>query len=120
MKSKFILLLSFLLSSSVFADAPVTAAQGGMMGQFIMIGLIFALMYFLVFRPQNKKAKEHKNMLQKITKGDEIVTAGGILGTVVKNVNNFFVLELSKGVEITVQKNAVSVVLPKGTIKSIN
>jgi len=76
------------------------------------------LLYFLMIRPQAKKQKEHKTMLQGLQKGDEVVSAGGVLGTVVSVGDQFVTLDISSGVEIVVQKAAVQTLLPKGSIKS--
>ncbi|MEK9873280.1 MAG: preprotein translocase subunit YajC [Betaproteobacteria bacterium] len=80
--------------------------------------LLFVLLYFLMIRPQAKKQKEHKTMLQGLQKGDEVVSAGGVLGTVVSVGDQFVTLDISSGVEIVVQKAAVQTLLPKGSIKS--
>ncbi|MEK9875723.1 MAG: preprotein translocase subunit YajC [Betaproteobacteria bacterium] len=80
--------------------------------------LLFVLLYFLMIRPQAKKQKEHKTMLQGLQKGDEVVSAGGVLGTVISVGDQFVTLDISSGVEIVVQKAAVQTLLPKGSIKS--
>ncbi len=86
---------------------------------FIMLGGFFAIFYFMLWRPQSKRAKEQKQMISSLTKGDEVVTSGGILGKVSKITDAFVVLTLSEGVEVLVQKQAVAGCLPKGTIKAI-
>ena len=80
--------------------------------------LLFVLLYFLMIRPQAKRAKEHRNMLQALQKGDEVVTSGGTLGKVTNVGEQFITLEIAPNVEIKVQKPSVQTVLPKGTIKS--
>lgn len=80
--------------------------------------LMFVLLYFLMIRPQTKRAKEHKAMLGGLQKGDEVVTAGGALGKVTKVGDNFVSVEIAPNVEIQVQKSSVTTLLPKGTIKS--
>ena len=78
-----------------------------------------AVFYFIVWRPQSKRTKEHKELVSSLNKGDEIVTNGGLIGKVTKVEDQFLVFEVSDGVELRLQKNAVAAVLPKGTIKSI-
>ena len=80
--------------------------------------LIFVIFYFLLIRPQQKKAKEHRAMVEAVAKGDEIVTNGGTLGKVVGVDDNFITVEVDEGVNIRVQRMAISQMMPKGTIKS--
>ena len=75
--------------------------------------------YFIAIRPQAKKAKEHKAMVESLSKGDEAVTSGGVLGKITKVGDSFLELEISSGVQIKVQKHAIANLMPKGTIKSI-
>lgn len=86
----------------------------------IMMVLFAAVFYFLLIRPQSKRAKEHKNMLQAIQKGEEVVTNGGIIGKVTKITDGFIILNVAQGVEMKFQKHSVTATLPKGTIKQIN
>nr|WP_244979037.1 preprotein translocase subunit YajC [Cupriavidus plantarum] len=86
---------------------------------FLPIILMFAVLWFIMIRPQMKRQKESKAMLEALAKNDEVVTAGGILGRVTKVNENYVTLEISEGTEITVQKNAVTTVLPKGSLKSL-
>lgn len=79
--------------------------------------LMFVVLYFVMIRPQMKKQKEHRAMVDAIGKGDEVVTAGGVLGTISKVGDNYLSLEVSKGVDIQIQRSAVVQVLPKGSIK---
>ena len=95
------------------------APQGGGMESMLLIVLMFVVLYFLMIRPQMKRAKEHKAMIEALQKGDEIVTAGGVLGRVNKLNENYVNLEIANNVEIQGQRSAVQVVLPKGTLKSI-
>ena len=100
------------------AAAPAGGA-GGEGGQFlIMMVILFGLMYFMIIRPQSKRAKEHRAMVAAISKGDEIVTNGGTLGRVTNLGDQFITVEIASGVEIKVQRTAVASVMPKGTIKS--
>jgi preprotein translocase subunit YajC len=107
------------LISSAYAQAAGAAdATSGMM-QFLPIILMFGVLWFLMIRPQQKRAKEHKAMLDALSKGDEVVTGGGIAGRVVKVGESFVSVELATGVEVQVQKPAISLVLPKGTLKAL-
>jgi preprotein translocase subunit YajC len=81
--------------------------------------LMFVVLYFLMIRPQMKRAKEHKTMIEALQKGDEVVAAGGVLGKISKISENYVTLQIASNVEVQVQRPAVQVVLPKGTIKSI-
>ena len=83
------------------------------------IVLMFVLLYFLMIRPQMKRAKEAKQMVEALQKGDEVVTAGGVVGRITKLGEAYISLEIAPNTEISVQKSAVQVLLPKGTIKSI-
>jgi preprotein translocase subunit YajC len=86
--------------------------------QFAPIVVLFVAFYFLLIRPQTKKAKEHREMVAKLAVGDEVVTAGGILGRVTEAGETFVTVEIAKGVEIKVQRVQVSQLMPKGTFKS--
>jgi preprotein translocase subunit YajC len=104
------------------AHAQTAAASsdptGGLMQMLPMV-LMFVVLYFLMVRPQMKKAKEHKALIAAIAKGDEVVTGGGLVGKVVKIGENYVTLEIAEGTEIVVQKPAIGLVLPKGTLKSL-
>ena len=104
---------------NAFAGTGDSAKQPGMSGQIIMIAVLLGGMYFLMIRPQSKRAKEHSNLLSGLVKGDEVVTTGGLVGKINKIVDQFLISIIAEGVEVTVQKQAVSFVLPKGTLKSI-
>ena len=93
-------------------------ASGGLMGLLPMI-LMFVVLWFIMIRPQMKKAKEHKAMLEALAKGDEVVTGGGLVGKVTKISEGYANIEIAEGTEVTVQKQAIALVLPKGTIKSL-
>ncbi len=80
--------------------------------------LIFVVFYFLLIRPQNKRQKEHREMVAALSVGDEVVTAGGVLGKVTDLSDQFASVEISSGVEIKVQRHTIGAVLPKGTIKT--
>ena len=95
------------------------AAQGGGIESMLLIVLMFGVLYFLMIRPQMKRAKEHKAMVEALQKGDEVISGGGILGRVSKLNENYVTLEVAQGVEMVLQRSAIQVVLPKGTIKNI-
>ncbi len=90
--------------------------QDSLMGMLPLV-LMFVVLYFVMIRPQMKKQKEHKAMIEAIAKGDEVVTAGGILGKVSKLGDGYVGLEIANGVEVQIQRSAVVQVLPKGSIK---
>lgn len=108
-----------MLISNAFAQtAGAGGAAGGLMS-FLPIILMFAVLWFIMIRPQMKRQKEAKAMLEALAKNDEVVTAGGILGRVTKVTDQYVSLEIAEGTEITVQKNAVTTVLPKGSLKAL-
>jgi len=108
--------------SSAFAQTAPAAAAGGDMQSTLMsmlpLLLMFAVLYFVMIRPQMKKQKEHRAMIDALAKGDEIVTAGGLLGKVSKIGDAYIGVELASGVEVQMQRQAVVQVLPKGTLKA--
>jgi preprotein translocase subunit YajC len=107
-----------LISNAFAQTAGAGSAAGGLMS-FLPIILMFAVLWFIMIRPQMKRQKESKAMLEALAKNDEVVTAGGILGKVTKVTDQYVSLEIAEGTEITVQKNAVTTVLPKGSLKSL-
>lgn len=114
--------MSFFISDAIADTATIAStatSQSDSPYSMIMIGAIFVLFYFMLIRPQSKRAKQHKEMVSNLKKGDEIVTAGGILGKVVSIDEQNIKLAVSQGVEIVLQRNSVTTVLPKGTIESI-
>ena len=96
-----------------------TAARGPGLMDFLPLILLVIIFYFLLIRPQMKRTKEHRKMVDALAKGDEAVTNGGLLGRVKDLGENFIVMELAQGVEVKVQRNAISAVLPKGTMKTL-
>ena len=106
-----------MLISNAWAQAG--GGQGGGIESMLLIVLMFVVLYFLMIRPQMKRAKEHKAMIDALQKGDEVVTAGGVLGRISKLNENYVTVEIANSVEIQVQRGAVQVILPKGTIKNI-
>jgi preprotein translocase subunit YajC len=107
-----------MLISEAWAQSSTGSAAGGM-ESFLLIGAMFAVMYFLMIRPQMKRAKEHKTMVEALAKGDEVIAAGGVLGRISKVSDGYVSLEIADNVEIQVQKAAVQTVLPKGTLKNV-
>lgn len=112
-------ILGFFVNNAYAADAAAPAQQGGTTSLILMTGIFILFMYFVMWRPQSKRAKEHRNLINSLAKGDEIITAGGILGKVSKITDSYLIISLSETVEITIQKNSIVSVLPKGTLKSI-
>lgn len=106
--------------NGLISDAWAQAAPGAS-SQFtplLMVGVFFVIFYFLLFRPQQKRAKEHQNLISKLTAGDEVVTTGGVLGKVTDVGDTFVTLEIADGVRIKVQKVQITQLMPKGTLKS--
>ena len=100
------------------AHAQGAGAQGSPFPSLIMLVVLFALFYFLLIRPQQKRQKEHREMVEKLAKGDEVVTQGGVLGKITKVGEGFVSVEIAEGTEIKLQRAAVAALMPKGTIKS--
>lgn len=107
--------MDFLIANAYAQDA--AAPSGGLL-QFLPLILIFAVFYFLLIRPQMKRAKEHRNLVANLSKGDEVVTNGGVLGKIVDLGDSFITLELAENITIKIQRHAVANVMPKGTMKS--
>ncbi len=106
-----------MIISPAYAQA-APAGDPGFIG-FLPILLMFALLYFLMIRPQMKRAKEQKAMIEALQKGDEVVTAGGILGRITRLGDAYITVEIAPNTQISVQKASVQMVLPKGTLKSV-
>lgn len=107
---------------SVFiSNAYAQAAAGGDLSSSMMsmlpLGLMFVVLYFIMIRPQMKKQKEHRAMIEALAKGDEVVTSGGVLGRVTALADSYVTLQIASGVEVELQRGAVVQVLPKGTLK---
>ena len=118
----FIVEFDFVFISSAFAQAAPAAAAGGsdmMSSLSSMLPLVpmFVVLYFVMIRPQMKRQKEHRAMIDAIAKGDEVATAGGIIGKVTRLSEGFLHIEIANGVEVQLQRSAVVQVLPKGTVK---
>ena len=105
----------------IISPAYAQAAAGGDAGlmSFLPIIVLFVILYFIMIRPQMKRAKETKAMIEALQKGDEVVTAGGVVGKIAKLSDAYADIEVAPNVEITVQRSAISLLLPKGTIKAL-
>ena len=110
--------MSFFISAA-YADTAAGAPPGGDYMQFILLAGFLVIFYLMIWRPQAKRAKEHRNLVGGLQKGDEVVTSGGIAGKVTKVTDDFLVIEASDTVELKIQKSAVIAALPKGTLKAI-
>ena len=103
--------------SSAFAQGTTGGPPGGEYFQFILIGGMFVVLYFLMIRPQQKKMKEHQNLIKNLQKGDEVIAGGGILAKIARVEETYVSLEIAPNVEIKVQKPSIQAVLPKGSIR---
>jgi preprotein translocase subunit YajC len=110
---------SFVLISSAYAQASGAASQSDTLLTFLPMIAIFVVFYFLLIRPQQKKQKEARAMLDALEKGNEVVTAGGILGRIVKLDEQYVTVEVAPNTQMVVQRGAISQLLPKGTIKAL-
>ncbi len=108
-------LLDLIISPAAAQAAP---AQGSPISLLVMMVLFFAVFYFMAIRPQMKRAKEHRNLLAGLSKGDEVLTNGGVAGRVEELGESFVSVEIASGVTVKIQKNAITAVLPKGSLKS--
>ena len=102
--------------SSAYAQAAAGGTESTLLGMLPLV-LMFVVLYFVMIRPQMKRQKEHRAMIDAVAKGDEVVTAGGLLGKVSKVGETYIGIEIANGVEIQLQRTAVVQVLPKGTVK---
>jgi preprotein translocase subunit YajC len=109
-------ILDFFIDSAWAQDGGATSDP---LGMFLPLIIIFVLFYFLLIRPQNKKQKEHRQMVEALANGDEVVTAGGVLGKVTEVGDQFITVEVANNVSVKVQRHTVASVLPKGTLKSV-
>ena len=112
-------IVNFFISDAMAAGGQAAPGGGDMFQLLMMIGIFFAIMYFMIIRPQSKKAKEHQALLDSLRKGDEIATASGILGKVHKIDDNFVQLKIAENTTITIQRHAIGSVMPKGTVKTL-
>jgi preprotein translocase subunit YajC len=111
--------MSYFISDALAAAGTTAAPQADGTFSLIMITAIFVLFYFMLIRPQNKRAKEHRELLNRLKKGDEVITSGGMLAKVVSLDEQYIKVSIAEGVEVNIQKGAVTTVLPKGTLKSL-
>lgn len=111
--------MSLFISNAHAAAGP--APQGGGFEMLIMLLVFGAVFYFMIYRPQAKRVKEHKNLMSELSKGDEVLTQGGLVGKVTKvsDEKDFVVISIAEGTEVTLQKASITAVLPKGTMKSL-
>lgn len=110
--------MSFVISDAMAQAAPAASSGPGLEGLILPVGLIIML-YFLMIRPQMKRQKEHKKLVESLAKGDEVQTEGGMLGRITDMGENFIKIEIAEGTEVKFRRQAVSAVMPKGTIKDL-
>ena len=108
-----------LVIAPAYAQSAPAAPFGSDLVSFLPMVAIFVVFYFLLIRPQQKKAKEARAMLEALQKGDEIVTAGGVLGRISKLGDQYLTIEIAPGIEVMVQRGAIAQLLPKGTYKAL-
>jgi len=108
--------MGFLIQDAWAAPAEQSALG---LGEFLPLIVLFVVFYLFLIRPQMKRAKEHKQLVESLKKGDEVVTGGGMLGRVTDVGENFVMVELTKGVEVKVQRQAINALMPKGTLKTL-
>lgn len=119
MKKALLILMGLGLASLSYADSNSAGATPSMISNLLLLVVFLFLFYFLLIRPQTKKVKEHQALISNIAKDDEVVINGGMMGKVTKISDQFVVVEIADGIEVKVQKQAISSSVPKGTIKSI-
>ncbi len=111
--------MSFFISDAMAEAAPAATQQPGLLEALFPFVILFIVFYFLLIRPQQKRAKEHKAMVEAVSKGDEVVTQGGLYGKVTEVSEEYVQVELADNVEVKVQRAAIASMLPKGTIKNL-
>lgn len=110
--------MSFLISDAMAAAPAAAGTPSSGFGTLILLVGFILVFYFLLWRPQSKRAKQHRELISSLAKGDEVITAGGIVGRIANVSDDFLTIEIATGVEIKVQKGSVSAVLPKGSAKA--
>lgn len=110
---------NFFINDAMAEGGSFMGGQPEIISQLMVFGGIFLIFYFLFIRPQNKKLKEHKEMTESLKKGDEIVTNGGVLGKITGLHENFVSIEIAKDTQMRIQRQSISTLMPKGTIKAI-
>jgi preprotein translocase subunit YajC len=111
--------MSFFIPDAFAQGAGPNAATTGVFN-IVMLMVFVGMLYFLLLRPQIKRAKQHKQMVEALAKGDEVVSSGGLLGKITQVEESFVIIEIAKGMEVRLQKGSVASVLPKGTYKPVN
>lgn len=111
--------MSFFISTAMAQAADGASSQASPISFYLFLGGFAVLFYFMIWRPQSKRAKEHKTLMEGIQKGDEVITTGGLLGRIRKLSGEYVVLQISENVDIKIQKSSVMATLPKDTIKGI-
>lgn len=109
--------MSFLISDA-FAQAAPAAQEANPMVSILFFGGMILLFYFLLIRPQSKRAKEHRKMVEALGKGDEVITNGGLLGKIAEVGDQYLTVEIAEGLQVKMQRQAVAAVVPKGTLKA--
>jgi preprotein translocase subunit YajC len=110
--------MSFFISDAL-AEAPAAAGQADAITGLLPLVIFGAVLYFLMIRPQMKRQKEHKKMVDALAKGDEVVTNGGVAGKVTDIGENFILVEIAEGIQVKIRRQAVESVLPKGSLKEL-
>ena len=118
--SIFITLMAYMLPTTTLAANTHAATQQNMLSMFPMLAAFGLFFYFMIIRPQNKRNKERKDTLSALSKGDEVVTTGGIVGTIESITDNFIRLSIANDVNISIKKDHIAHALPKGTMKNIS
>ncbi len=111
--------MDFFISPAAAADAATTTAASPGMMDFAFPIILLVLFYFMLIRPQQKRAKEHKAMQSALGKGDEVVTDGGLMGKIIEITDNAIAVQIAENVEVKVRRESVNAVLPKGTLKKL-
>ncbi|WP_456269463.1 preprotein translocase subunit YajC [Kushneria sp. AK178] len=112
-------MLEYLIPAAMAEGGAGSAGGAGAIGQIVMLVGFVLIFYFLLWRPQSKRAKAHKKLMSELSQGDEVTISGGLMGRLTKVGDEFISLEIAEGTEVNVQKSSVISVLPKGTLKSI-
>lgn len=113
-------IINFFMNDAVAATTTASPSTSqGIISMLPMIAILILFMYFMVIRPQSKRAKEQKKLMDSLQKGDEVITISGILGKIEKIADDFIILNVTENTNITIQKSAISNVVPRGTIKSV-
>lgn len=110
--------MNFLIQQAMAEGAPAAQQMPNLI-DFLPLIVLFAVFYFLLIRPQTKRVKEHKQLIDNLAKGDEVVTSGGLLGKIIELGDNFVIIEVAQDVQVKVQRPAIGAVMPKGTMKTL-